>query len=266
MARLRPSWRLLFAQVGAVPGGQAIEALFAAHSMINVVKVTDKNYVFVKMDPKGAFDNLSHASVGQDLASLPPNTAGEAERLFRLLTCGTLIFQFLQNENGSLAAPPAHYKVAATLRGFLPVHSTTSSKFLRLAGGLGGTYPRVDPLWMLLYVDDIMLCFDSWRQACALMPSFQSTLSSIGMKINLNKSCVLVNPFLLRTAAECTDSTLSTFQWCEATTYLNRPSGLEVTADMLCQQAVAKMFAAWGSLKSVLGRGDANGATQPALI
>ena len=102
-----------------------------------------------------------------------------------------------------------------------------------------------------------MLCFRNWRQACALMPSFLDTLRSIGMKVNFNKSCVIVDAVLLHAAAaatECTSPLLREFQWSETTPYLNRPFGYEVSVETLCQQVVQKVHAAWGSLKGILGR------------
>ena len=105
------------------------------------------------------------------------------------------------------------------------------------------------------YVDDIMLCFKNWRQACALMPSFLDMLNSIGMKVNFSKSCVIVDAVLLRAAAtECTSPLLREFQWSETTSYLNRPFGYQVSVETLCQQVAQKVHAAWGSLRCILGR------------
>ena len=65
---------------------------------MNIAKVMRKHYLFIKMDLKGAFDNLKHASDAQYLASLPPSAAWEANRLLQLLVSQTLSFQFLQEE------------------------------------------------------------------------------------------------------------------------------------------------------------------------
>ena len=254
MTRLQPLWCPLFAQLGAVPGGQAIEALFAAHSMMSIAKVMHKHYLFIKMDLKGAFDNLKHASVAQFLASLPPSAAWEAKRLLQLLLSQTLDFQFLQEEwqLRSTAGTPqggSHSAglFARTLDYFL---ANLVTKWERL-----GYRAPFDPLWLLLYVDDIMLCFKNWRQACALMPSFLDMLNSIGMKVNFSKSCVIVDAVLLRAAAtECTSPLLREFQWSETTSYLNRPFGYQVSVETLCQQVAQKVHAAWGSLRGILGR------------
>jgi hypothetical protein len=53
MRRIHPHWPSLHVQVGAVPGGQPIEALFAAHHMIALANVTDKTPLFLKLDIKG---------------------------------------------------------------------------------------------------------------------------------------------------------------------------------------------------------------------
>ena len=254
MTRLNSFWKPLFAQVGAVPGGQAIEALFAAHTMMNVAKVTANNYLFIKMGLKGAFDNLRHASVGQYLTSMDSSSAWEAERLLRLLVSQTMDFNFMQEEwsiHSTSGTPQGGCHSAGlfahTLDFFLGKLAVTWAQ--------RGFTPPFDPLWLLLYVDDIMLCFRNWRQASSLMPSFLDTLSSLGMQINFGKSCIIVNSVLLGTAdAECTFPILRKFQWCETTTYLNRPFGYEVNTHTLCQHILGKVFAAWGGLKSILGR------------
>ena len=115
------------------------------------------------------------------------------------------------------------------------------------------------------YVDDIMLCFKNWRQACALMPSFLDMLNSIGMKVNFSKSCVIVDAVLLRAAAtECTSPLLREFQWSETTSYLNRPFGYQVSVETLCQQVAQKVHAAWVASEAFWG--DAGGQTRPKQI
>ena len=188
------------------------------------------------------------------MASLPPSAAWEAKRLLQLLLSQTLDFQFLQEEwqLRSTAGTPqggSHSAglFARTLDYFL---ANLVTKWERL-----GYRAPFDPLWLLLYVDDIMLCFKNWRQACALMPSFLDMLNSIGMKVNFSKSCVIVDAVLLRAAAtECTSPLLREFQWSETTSYLNRPFGYQVSVETLCQQVAQKVHAAWGSLRGILGR------------
>lgn len=99
MQRLRPHWPPLHAQIGAVPGGQPVEALFAAHSMLELAAVSDEpEPLFLKLDIRGAFDNLRHASVAAYLATLPKHAAYEAERLMRLLLHQTFMFSFFHEE------------------------------------------------------------------------------------------------------------------------------------------------------------------------
>ena len=221
---------------------------------MSIAKVMHKHYLFIKMDLKGAFDNLKHASVAQFLASLPPSAAWEAKRLLQLLLSQTLDFQFLQEEwqLRSTAETPQGGSHSAGL--FARTLDYFLAKLVTKWERLGYRAP-FDPLWLLLYVDDIMLCFKNWRQACALMPSFLDMLNSIGMKVNFSKSCVIVDAVLLRAAAtECTSPLLREFQWSETTSYLNRPFGYQVSVETLCQQVAQKVHAAWGSLRGILGR------------
>eukprot|EP00438_Fugacium_kawagutii_P034617 Skav225849 [mRNA] locus=scaffold345:190749:191243:+ [translate_table: standard] len=98
MRRLQPHWPPLTAQVGAVPGGQPIEALFAAHYTMSIASVSGTEPLYVKLDIRGAFDNLKHSSVAAYLANLPPAIAFEASRLLHLLLHQNFMFSFLQED------------------------------------------------------------------------------------------------------------------------------------------------------------------------
>lgn len=253
MDRLKPMWPPLSMQVGAVPGGQAIEALFAAHSMLSIAKVTACNHLFIKLDLKGAFDNIKHSSIASFLASLPPTAAWEADRLLRLILQQRLLFQFLDAEwelDSTRGTPQGGTHSAGLLARTLDFHLGE----VTTAWESRGFQAPFHPLWLLLYVDDIMLCYRGWFQACALLPSLLSTLASIGLSINMGKSCVVVNAELLSQAHHCTDATLKQIQWCETTTYLNRPFGYGINVNNICQQIVRRIFFTWGSLKRFLGK------------
>ena len=198
------------------------------------------------------------------MASLPPSAAWEAKRLLQLLLSQTLDFQFLQEEwqLRSTAGTPQGGSHSAGL--FARTLDYFLAKLVTKWERLGYRAP-FDPLWLLLYVDDIMLCFKNWRQACALMPSFLDMLNSIGMKVNFSKSCVIVDAVLLRAAAtECTSPLLREFQWSETTSYLNRPFGYQVSVETLCQQVAQKVHAAWVASEAFWG--DAGGQTRPKQI
>ena len=95
MQRLAPHWPPLNCQLGAVSGGQPIEALVAAQHMVALSTVTNKTPLFVKLDIKGAFDNLRHASVAAFLARLPETTCHEAMSLLNLLLEQKIQISFL---------------------------------------------------------------------------------------------------------------------------------------------------------------------------
>ena len=133
MDRLKPMWPPLSMQVGAVPGGQAIEALFAAHSMLLIAKVTACNHLFIKLDLKGAFDNIKHSSIASFLASLPPTAAWEADRLLRLILQQRLLFNSWMR-NGNSTAQEAHCKEALTPLAFLRARWTSTLVRSQLPG------------------------------------------------------------------------------------------------------------------------------------
>ena len=59
MRRLAHHRPPLTAKLSAVPGGQVIEALFAAQHIVALANVTDKQPLFLQLDIKGAFDTSS---------------------------------------------------------------------------------------------------------------------------------------------------------------------------------------------------------------
>ena len=199
MQRLAPHWPPLTAQLGAVPGGQPVEALFAAQHMMAIARVTGKEPIFIRLDIKGAFDNLSHASVASFLATLPAAACHEAMQLMTLLLEQKLRFSFL-NE---------HWDIHCT-NGTPQGGSHSAGLFARTLdhaiGGLlssweaDGYTPAFPPLWLLLFVDDILLCFSDWAEAIRLLPTFLACLSKQGLEVNFSKSCLIASHALPATA------------------------------------------------------------------
>lgn len=253
MQRLRPHWPPLHAQIGAVPGGQPVEALFAAHSMLELAAVSDEpEPLFLKLDIRGAFDNLRHASVAAYLATLPKHAAYEAERLMRLLLHQTFMFSFfheewqLQISNGT----PQGGSHSAGL--FARTLDHAIARAVHQWEEAGHT-PKFPPLWLLLYVDDILLCFKNWGQATCLLPSFLEALNDIGLQINYAKSCVVASPWLLaRAPPQHQLGPLQHFQFTHETQYLRQPFGFGVSIETLCQHALKLAHSAWGQLKPIL--------------
>ena len=254
MRRLHPHWPPLHVQVGAVPGGQPVEALFAAHHMIALANITDKNPLFLKLDIKGAFDNLRHASVAAFLATLPAQASHEAMRLMQLLLAQTIQFSFLD----------AHWEVHSS-NGTPQGGSHSAGLFARtLDHEIGdllqqwedqGHTPLFPPLWLLLFVDDILLCFSGWTQALRLLPSFVERLAKLGLHINPAKSCLVVSQGLRNsTPPHHQLGILHQFPWVEHTHYLRKPFGYNLGSDALQHQAIQLIHAAWGKLKPVLKR------------
>ena len=254
MRRLAPHWPPVHAQLGAIPGGQPVEALFAAQQMVNVVNVRGQEPLFLKLDIKGAFDNLRHASVADLLATLPAACCHEAFRLMCLLLGQKVRFSFLdaQWELHSSNGTPQGGSHSAVLFARTLDHAI---------GKLGATWetmghnPAFDPIWPLLFVDDILLCFKDWAQAIALLPSFLDCLSTLGLEINFGKSCLVTNSRLSSTLLPSHGlELLKQFPWVEHTQYLRKPFGYNLPVDAIHQQAIQILFGAWGKLKPVLKR------------
>ena len=109
------------------------------------------------------------------------------------------------------------------------------------------------PIWLLLFVDDIMVCFKNWGQAACLVPSLVETLQKIGLHINYEKSCLVVSSQALASApAPHLLDTLKDFQWTSHTLYLKKPFGHTIDYDALCTRAIQCAYTAWGQIKPVL--------------
>ena len=222
--------------------------------MIALANVTDKTPLFLKLDIKGAFDNLRHASVANFLATLPPQVSHEAMRLMQLLLDQTIQFSFLD----------AHWETHSS-NGTPQGGSHSAGLFARtLDHAIGnllqqweaqGHVPLFPPLWLLLFVDDILMCFSSWTQALRLLPSFVDCLAQLGLHINPAKSCLVVSPGLRASSPPRHQlGILHQFPWVEHTTYLRKPFGYNLDPDALPHQAIQLIHAAWGRLRPVLKR------------
>ena len=118
-----------------------------------------------------------------------------------------------------------------------------------------GHVPLFPPLWLLLFVDDILMCFSSWTQALRLLPSFVDCLAQLGLHINPAKSCLVVSPGLRASSPPRHQlGILHQFPWVEHTTYLRKPFGYNLDPDALPHQAIQLIHAAWGRLRPVLKR------------
>ena len=115
--------------------------------------------------------------------------------------------------------------------------------------------PLFPPLWLLLFVDDILMCFSSWTQALRLLPPFVDCLAQLGLHINPAKSCLVVSPGLRASSPPRHQlGILHQFLWVEHTTYLRKPFGYNLDPDALPHQAIQLIHAAWGRLRPVLKR------------
>ena len=118
-----------------------------------------------------------------------------------------------------------------------------------------GNVPPFPPLWMLLFVDDILLCFNGWQQAAELLPTLLACLSELGLEINFAKSCLVTQDagsFSSSLVQPQSLELLRRFPWVHHTQYLRKSFGYHLDVDALHQQAVQSIFAAWGKLKPVL--------------
>jgi len=77
---------------------RALEALFASWCMASIATVSAAEALFLKLDMRGGFDNVSNGSMASFLASLPNAAALEASRLLALLLHQTFRLFFPRDE------------------------------------------------------------------------------------------------------------------------------------------------------------------------
>lgn len=254
MRRLQPHWPPLTAQLGAVSGGQPIEALFAAHYMVSIVEVSAATPIFVKLDIRGAFDNLSHASVAAFLATMPSRVAFEAHRLMKLLMEQRFLFTFFREEwaiqisNGT----PQGGSHSAGL--FARTLDHNIGKVTAQWEAAGHT-PVFSPIWLLLFVDGILLTFKNWAQATSLLPSLLAALNQVGLNVNFDKSCIVAHADTLSNLPpKHLLGVLADFQWTTHTQYLRKPLGYHLGHDTVVQSALRLIHQAWGRMKPILNK------------
>ena len=251
MQRLAPHWPPLTAQLGAVPGGQPVEALFAAQHMMAIARVTGKEPIFIKLDIKGAFDNLSHASVASFLATLPAAACHEAMQLMTLLLEQKLRFSFL-NERWDIHCTNGTPQGGSHSAGLFARTLDHAIGGLLNSWEADGYTPAFPPLWLLLFVDDILLCFSDWAEAIRLLPTFLACLSKQGLEVNFSKSCLIASHAMLSRPPQQDMELLKMFPWVQHTQYLRKSFGYNLDTDAMHQQAIQLIFGAWGKLKPIL--------------
>ena len=118
-----------------------------------------------------------------------------------------------------------------------------------------GHMPLFPPLRLLLFVDDILMCFSRWTQALRLLPSLVDCLAHFGLHINPAKTCLVVGPGL-RSAAPSHHQLgiLHQFPRVEHTNCLRKPFGYNLHPDALPHQAIQLIQGAWGRFRPVLKR------------
>eukprot|EP00438_Fugacium_kawagutii_P018667 Skav210098 [mRNA] locus=scaffold1510:459500:462923:- [translate_table: standard] len=184
--------------------GQPIEALFAAQYTMSIASVSGTEPLYVKLDIRGAFDNLKHSSVAAYLANLPPAITFEASRLLHFLLHQNFMFSFLQEDW-------EHHTSNGTPQG----GSHSAGLFARtLDYAIGqvtsrwdaaGHSPPFPPMWLLLYVDDSQLALSTKPPNHLLGP-------------------------------------LADFQWTSGAQYLRRPFGFDLGHDALLQSAIQSIY------------------------
>eukprot|EP00438_Fugacium_kawagutii_P031345 Skav215369 [mRNA] locus=scaffold1391:818339:818788:- [translate_table: standard] len=141
-----------------------MDSLFTAHSAAAIATVSAAEPLYVKLDIRGAFDNIRHASVAAFLTTLPAGAAYGARRLTLRLPNQTITF-FLLHEDWEIHSTNGAPQGGSDSAGLFA--STLGYALGKFISGWEreGHAPLFPAVWLLLYVDDILLMFKNWGQA-----------------------------------------------------------------------------------------------------
>ena len=230
---LRPSsWldsatdgNLCLPKSGALSGGQAIEALSAARTMMNVAKVTANDYLFISYSSKWIWKGLRQLATREcwlvlDLRGLKLSL-GSRQAITPLgVTNAWVQLAWIVEHPQHLWSPR---RVVVILQACSLAPWTSSWASLQSLGHKGGSLLRSTHygffcMWMELAASPV---------SYAIFPGHVIPPRHANQRLKACKiaASLSVTSVLLGTPdAECTFPTLHKFQWCETTTYNLNPT------------------------------------------
>ncbi|OLP99350.1 hypothetical protein AK812_SmicGene18103 [Symbiodinium microadriaticum] len=257
--RLQGVWHKPAQQHGALQGGQTLDALATAQWIVASESFREQSgRVWLNTDITSAFDSLKHtALIHFVLKHTPHDRLLEAHRLVRMVLCPTLNFDFLNQQwsSGQTSGVQQGHSHSAVLFSFVIGHILQD--VFRAWSDCGYSSTLGD--WGWLFVDDLILSFDSWGQARALVPMLQHAFCAAGLSFSVKKSQILGMPPTLEQGRQEQwehDEFLYQIPWVECTRYLKKPlchfGVTESLTTNLMPGLRQRAFQAYHQLKSVV--------------
>ena len=266
ITRLTAMWTAPQVQLGGIKGSQVCDALVTAQCRTTRDSKEARYSLYLSCDIQTAFDALDHAIVAQFLLDeCGVQHGSEALQLLKLLTMPSLSFDWKG--------------FSFKLRQGTGVQQGGSHSAIIFSYVLGLACQKLERAWrdrgegtrhssiILLFMDDLLLAFDSWQQAITLTEELQQVLQRLGLRLNLKKTTLMSHQSVLLQGASVsfpTGSVLGQITWSTSCTYLKKTlthyevggkGGFADTTAVLLDAFGKATHAAFESLKRCIRRG-----------
>ena len=225
LQRLAPVWKKPPCQCGGVSGGQVLDALATAHWQVYSGSVSQQQRVWFNADIRSAFDTVRHSHLATWINEHTPSyMAREALQLLRVVLQPRLVFSW-QGADWQLDQK----------RGIQQGHTYSSGVFSHLVGHVlqqefdaweAEGFDSSVGKWGWLFVDDLLLHFDTWDLAVNLLPRLQNAFRRCGLQFNLSKTQVMAKTDMLEKGCSMhipPEHVLAQVPWTSHTLYLRKP-------------------------------------------
>ena len=231
---------------GSVSGKGLPDALYVAKHAAQASAGFADGAVFVQLDLTQAFDSLFvNAILAFFQERWNPATGLSACLLRWLLLHSRLRFQLFDfvwwcaqgrgTQQGGSHSPTLFARIVAARFQDLSSAWTVRGERPPFVAGLLC-------LWGLWFIDDSLLLFQTRAQAVRLLPEVIALLATMGLTINVSKSCVFGSSLSIVPLPGC----LAPFRVVQSSTYLGMPLRLdeddELMVDRLCCRATSAFF------------------------
>ena len=219
--RLLEVWPRAQYQMGGLPGGQVLDALFTAYSFVERDSLSNQPCIYVSLDISKAFDSVRFLKVIQHLQSITPDShKSELFRLTEMMMYPKMHFEFQGQtweweattgvqQGGSHSSTVFALYIEAVVANVFHEQPSDVNKY-------------ECPGW--LFVDDCLVLYGSWQLAHKWFAKLYLELQRVGLHLNLGKTVVMSTPENLRQGALIVpdDSPLKSCKWSDTANYLRK--------------------------------------------
>ena len=219
--RLATMWNAPQVQLGGIKGLQVCDALMTAQCRTTRDSKEARYSLYLSCDIQTALDALDHAVVAKFLLDeCGVQHGSEALQLLKLLIMPPLPFDwngfsFKRRQGTGVQQGGSH---SAIIFSYILGLACQKLELDWREGGEGTCHSSI----ILLFMDDLLLAFDSWQQAITLTEELQQVLKSLGLRL---KTTLMSHQFVLLQGVSVSfppGSVLGQITWSTSCTYLQK--------------------------------------------